>query len=122
MNEERWVDEFDSLTMTTRCDKPINECAEWHGLCPVGLKDFIRSQIEKARNEGTPMDKSARDGFIHVGFRRGYKKGLERAIYEFRPILQGVLSDYHTEIGNNEDVAIKETNEIIENIKKELKK
>jgi len=76
MSEERWVDEFDSLTMTTRCDKPINECAEWHGLCPVGLKDFIRSLVEKTRREAYKEGMA----FGKPWHQKGRNEGLERAI------------------------------------------
>lgn len=71
-SSEQWEEQFELMWG----EAPVNSLK---GKKAVVVKDFIRSLVEETRREAL-MGKSTRDSYIHVGFKRGYKKGLEQAI------------------------------------------
>ena len=50
MNNE-WCKEFDNAVKKVSCDKSSNECPEWHGVCPITVKSFIRKIRSEAKEE-----------------------------------------------------------------------
>lgn len=99
MKSKTWED------WKNKIEKDLNDIGFSCSYCESGngiqemreLVEYVASQIEKTQREAF-MDKSTRDSYIHVGFKRGFKAGLARAI-ELMPKRKN-LKEYHKDTSN----------------------